>query len=102
MLDIPNWVQGITDNAANNIVVQLVGNKSDMDSRRQATQQEGQAMASQHKLLFAECSAKDSLNINDIFMALIDKILENKSPVMEHESSIKLKKGTVKEKRNCC
>lgn len=44
----------------------LIGNKSDLDHRRQVTQKEGQTFAEQNGLIFLETSAKTAANVNEV------------------------------------
>ncbi|KAM4657949.1 ras-related protein Rab-5A isoform 2-T3 [Amazona ochrocephala] len=80
-----NWVKELQRQASPNIVIALAGNKADLANKRAVDFQEAQAYADDNSLLFMETSAKTSMNVNEIFMAiaLISKLNVSK----EHLSS---------------
>ena len=46
----------------------LVGNKAEhTDSRREVTYEEGKSFAEEHGLPFDETSARDNVNVNEVF-----------------------------------
>ncbi|KAI1232591.1 hypothetical protein IHE44_0006419 [Lamprotornis superbus] len=49
----------------------LVGNKADLDHQRQVTQEEGQQLARQLKVVYMEASAKIRLNVDQAFHELV-------------------------------
>ena len=61
----------------------LIGNKSDLESRRNVSYEEGQRFARENNLLFTECSAKTANNVEKAFLGCSEFILE------------KIKEGTV-------
>ena len=52
----------------------LVGNKSDLDDRRQVNTEEGQELADKYGLRFYETSAKTGDNVEAIFLDSADEI----------------------------
>uniref|UniRef100_K7E5L4 small monomeric GTPase n=1 Tax=Monodelphis domestica TaxID=13616 RepID=K7E5L4_MONDO len=65
-----NWVKELQRQASPNIVIALAGNKADLASKRAVDFQEAQSYADDNSLLFMETSAKTSVNVNEIFMAI--------------------------------
>ncbi len=49
----------------------LVGNKSDLRHLRAVREDEAQAYAEKHKMMFIETSALDSTNVEDAFQNLL-------------------------------
>ncbi len=52
------------------VILALVGNKTDLTERRQVTLEEGEAMAAKEGLLFSEVSAKAGFNVKALFRKL--------------------------------
>ena len=52
----------------------LVGNKSDLEDKRQVSQEEGQELAEKYGLEFYETSAKTGSNVDDVFFKSADEI----------------------------
>eukprot|EP00475_Leptophrys_vorax_P011678 TRINITY_DN18218_c0_g2_i2.p1 TRINITY_DN18218_c0_g2~~TRINITY_DN18218_c0_g2_i2.p1 ORF type:complete len:202 (+),score=5.25 TRINITY_DN18218_c0_g2_i2:52-657(+) len=57
-------------------VLMLVANKTDQESARQVSREEGIEFARQCGSLFLECSAKTRVNVQQCFSELVQKILE--------------------------
>ncbi|KAG9393609.1 Small GTPase superfamily [Carpediemonas membranifera] len=57
----------------------LVGNKSDLDEERAVSEEEGKALAEEFGCLFIETSAKEDINIEQTFMDLTTKVLEEEA-----------------------
>ncbi len=50
-----------------NILIYLIGNKSDLEDKRQVTEEEGREFAEENNLVFFETSALNGNNIEEIF-----------------------------------
>ena len=73
------WLKDLRDNAESNIVVMLVGNKSDLADRRSVSEEDGEKFAMDNNLLFIETSAKGDTNIKEGFRRLISEIVKRYS-----------------------
>lgn len=75
---LTQWLKEARQNSSHqDMVIMLIGNKSDLDHRRQVTQKEGQQFAEQNGLIFLETSAKTAANVNEAFCATARKIYKN-------------------------
>ncbi|CCE66253.1 hypothetical protein TPHA_0P00950 [Tetrapisispora phaffii CBS 4417] len=74
-----HWVKELHEQASGDIVIALAGNKVDLieengENERKVATEEGQKLADEENLLFFETSAKTGYNVNEIFLAVGDKI----------------------------
>ena len=59
------------------MAIMLIGNKSDLDARRQVSAEEGERFAKEHGLIFMETSAKTAYNVEEAFLSTSSMIYEN-------------------------
>uniref|UniRef100_A0A7S0L7K7 Uncharacterized protein n=1 Tax=Coccolithus braarudii TaxID=221442 RepID=A0A7S0L7K7_9EUKA len=64
------WIEDVRAQRGNDVVLVLVGNKTDMDEKREVTAAEIEAKASQEEIMFIETSAKDGFNVKLLFRRL--------------------------------
>ena len=57
--------------------IMLIGNKADLDSRRQVSMEEGERFARENGLIFLETSAKTAHNVEDVFLQTSTIIYNN-------------------------
>ena len=65
-----DWVLELHEKADPDIVIGLVGNKSDLEEAREVSKEEAIGFSTKHGLLNFECSAKTGFNIKDIFLVI--------------------------------
>ena len=68
------WLKELRDHAEPNIVVMLVGNKSDLRHLRAVETDEAMAFSEQHNLAFIETSALDSSGVDTSFQRILTEI----------------------------
>lgn len=73
---LAQWLMDARQNAQPNMVITLVGNKSDLD-RREVTYEEGLWFARQNKLYFLEVSARTAQNVDAVFLDTAKQINQN-------------------------
>jgi len=59
------------------MTVMLIGNKSDLDPRRQVSTEEGERFAKENGLIFMETSAKTAFNVEEAFLQTSSIIYNN-------------------------
>jgi len=74
---LTRWLEEARQNANQSMVIMLIGNKSDLDHRRQVSRDEGEKFAKEHGLVFLETSAKTAANVEEAFIHTAQKIYEN-------------------------
>jgi GTPase SAR1 family protein len=109
---VDKWVQDLNSYGDKNITLLLVGNKSDLEEKRQILKENGEEKAKSFNLGFIETSACSGDNINQAFEIMLKEVLkkyivENDINNDEFEASggknIELnKKDNIKKKKRCC
>jgi len=61
------WIEDVRAERQHNVIIMLVGNKTDKQDGRQVSVEEGAAKAKEHDCLFIESSAKQGHNIKALF-----------------------------------
>ena len=72
--NVERWLKELRDHADNNIVIMLVGNKSDLRHLRAVPTEEARAFAEKHGLSFVETSALDATNVETAFQNILSEI----------------------------
>jgi len=72
-----SWIRELQRQADPAIVIALCGNKTDLEARRQVTQEEAQRYAEEEGLLWFETSAKSGAGVADVFTRLAVKLPKN-------------------------
>jgi len=72
--NVERWLHELREHADTNIVIMLVGNKSDLRHLRAVPTDEARAFAEQNTLSFIETSALDSTNVETAFHNILTEI----------------------------
>ncbi len=75
--NIRKWLPELEFNTKKEVDMILIGNKSDIEAKREVEYQNGKQMADLLNIEFMETSAKDNTNIDKIFINLITTIIKN-------------------------
>lgn len=75
--NIRNWMRNIEQHASDTVNKILVGNKSDMaEEKRAVAYAKGKALADEYKIQFFETSAKDNVNVEEVFEAIARDVMQ--------------------------
>jgi len=114
---IQSWIDDCTKQTPKSILLLLIGNKNDLNNKREVQYEEGAEFARKKNMIFLETSAKTGENVNDIFdlsVKQIDKnIMENKYDLNNENCGIRkglktesfvlsVKESKKKKKKKCC
>lgn len=105
--NVKRWLQEIEHNCdvVNKV---LVGNKNDSPDRKVVLTEDAQRFARQMDIQLFETSAKDNLNVEEMFMAITEKVLRHKlnqnaqTQAERTENTIRVKTNSKKSKSRCC
>jgi len=61
------WIEDVRAERGNDVIMVLVGNKTDLSEKRSVSVEEGEAKATELNVLFIETSAKAGFNIKGLF-----------------------------------
>ena len=98
--NVRNWLKQIREEVSEKVCIVLVGNKIDKEQDRIISTEEGEKIANEYGLKLFECSAKTGENIEETFLEVIKKTVENFTKVEDKEVT-KLKNKKDK-KKGCC
>ena len=85
-LKVKKWVSELEMNAPKGIVLAIAGNKADLESQRVVNNAEVEKYAKQHNASHFLVSAKNGMNIKELFADLAERICQN-SPDSKPEPS---------------
>lgn len=74
---VASWIAEAREHGNPNTVMMLVGNKNDMEARREVPHDEAAAYAKQHGLIFIETSARTACNVKEAFTRIATQIYDD-------------------------
>lgn len=73
---LAGWLRDAREYSSPELVVIVVGNKSDMAAERQVTTEEGARFAAENNLVFLETSAKTAANVEEAFVSVASSVIK--------------------------
>ncbi|XP_062913616.1 EF-hand calcium-binding domain-containing protein 4B [Mobula hypostoma] len=67
---VQHWVQSVQEEAGPEVLILLLANKTDLESERQVSTEQGKQVAMESNMIFYECSAFTGANITEAIMHL--------------------------------
>ena len=107
--NLNSWLIEIEKNANKNVYKLLIGNKCDLEDKRQVKYEEGKEFAESNGMKFLETSAKTDSKVNEAFELLTKEIIKismNKEKGFEKKPEKKIVIGPsgtdINKKKGCC
>ncbi|TYI37994.1 hypothetical protein ES332_A03G254400v1 [Gossypium tomentosum] len=72
--NVSRWLKELRDHADSNIVIMLIGNKTDLKHLRAVSTEDGQSYAEKEGLSFIETSALEAINVEKAFQTILSEI----------------------------
>ncbi|GLT67607.1 hypothetical protein SLA2020_399020 [Shorea laevis] len=85
---IPRWLEELRSHADKNIVIILIGNKSDLENQRAVPTEDAKEFAQKEGLFFLETSALEATNVENAFLTVLTEIFNivNKKNLVADEN----------------
>lgn len=86
---VARWLEELRDHADKNIIIMLVGNKSDLENLRDVPTDDAKEFAQKENLYFMETSALEATNVEPAFITVLTeiyRIVSKKSLVANEEA----------------
>ena len=71
------WIDDVRTERGNDVIIMLVGNKTDLQDKRQVTTEEGEKKAKELNVMFIETSAKSGYNVKQVSPHHLSPLLTN-------------------------
>lgn len=86
-LNTSRWIQEVRQERGQDVIIVLVGNKTDLVDKRQVSIEDGDAKARELGVIFIETSAKAGFNIKALFRKIAAALpgMENVSPTKQED-----------------
>ena len=110
-LHLSDWLRDLTNVKKEEVIFAVVGNKIDLDDRREVNSNEGENYAKEHDFIFAEVSAKTGDGFSELFYKnLFEKIRtkfrpggqQPNSEVKDFKFNIEQEAKKNENKKGCC
>ncbi|CAI9764533.1 unnamed protein product [Fraxinus pennsylvanica] len=111
--NVSRWLKELRDHADSNIVIMLIGNKTDLKHLRAVATEDAQSFAEKEGLSFIETSALEATNVEKAFQIILSeiyRIISKKSLSSDEPAATSIKEGKTLDvgpqetnlKKTCC
>ncbi|KAA8536598.1 hypothetical protein F0562_029076 [Nyssa sinensis] len=111
--NVSRWLKELRDHADSNIVIMLIGNKTDLQHLRAVATEDAQSFAEKEGLSFIETSALEATNVENAFKTILSeiyRIISKKSLSSDEPAPASIKEGKTlvvggpdtNAKKSCC
>nr|XP_045612648.1 ras-related protein Rab6 isoform X4 [Procambarus clarkii] len=89
------WIDDVRTERGSDVIIMLVGNKTDLSDKRQVSTEEGERKAKELNVMFIETSAKAGYNVKQLFRRVAAAL-----PGMESTENKKVDKVVLRDSEN--
>lgn len=82
------WIDDVRTERGSDVIIVLVGNKTDLSDRRKVSTDEGEHKAREMNVMFIETSAKAGYNVKQLFRRIADELLSKEAPQTKHQDLV--------------
>ena len=90
------WIDDVRAERGNDVIIVLVGNKTDLGDKREVTTEEAEKKASEFNIMFIETSAKAGHNVKPLFKKIAQSL-----PGMDKDGQQPEQEGANKSESTC-
>ncbi|CAF1146325.1 unnamed protein product [Rotaria sordida] len=96
------WIEEVRSERGNDVIIMLVGNKTDLADRRQVSTAEGEEKAKDLDVMFIETSAKAGYNVKQLFRRVASALpgIDIPDPASGYNHNVKLPPNDQKDESN--
>eukprot|EP01105_Mastigella_eilhardi_P022073 TRINITY_DN5405_c0_g2_i2.p2 TRINITY_DN5405_c0_g2~~TRINITY_DN5405_c0_g2_i2.p2 ORF type:complete len:173 (+),score=57.16 TRINITY_DN5405_c0_g2_i2:672-1190(+) len=88
-VNVDKWIEDVRAERSSDVILVIVGNKTDLAEKRQVSIEEGEKKAKEHQTLFLETSAKAGYNIKQLFRKIAASLIpETVAPPAPKENTV--------------
>uniref|UniRef100_A0A8C6Q3E8 small monomeric GTPase n=1 Tax=Nothobranchius furzeri TaxID=105023 RepID=A0A8C6Q3E8_NOTFU len=69
--NIKNWIRNIEEHASSDVEKMVLGNKCDINDKRQVSKERGEKLGLEYGIKFMETSAKSNINVENFYKLII-------------------------------
>nr|BAB29331.1 unnamed protein product [Mus musculus] len=99
---LENWVRELRQHGPHSMVVAIAGNKCDLTDVREVMERDAKDYADSIHAIFVETSAKNAININELFIEISRRIPSTDANPASGGKGFKLRRQPSEPKRSCC
>uniref|UniRef100_A0A8P4KAT6 RAB31, member RAS onco family n=1 Tax=Dicentrarchus labrax TaxID=13489 RepID=A0A8P4KAT6_DICLA len=99
---LKKWVKELKEHGPEDIVVAIAGNKNDLGDIREVPMKEAKEFAESIAAIFIETSARNAVNVEELFQKISKQIPPLENPEVDSNDSFKLTRQPAPSARRCC
>ncbi|PAA52036.1 hypothetical protein BOX15_Mlig021079g2, partial [Macrostomum lignano] len=82
------WIDDVRTERGGDVIIMLVGNKTDLADKRQVSTEEGERKSKELNVMFIETSAKAGYNVKQLFRRIAAELLSKEKPPAKQDNDL--------------